>query len=163
MAEEKVKCPSCGAEFLKITAERTGGECLPCHNGTRNGVAYRREVAEKEREAALDSQDETEVSSRATSSESLRHNPKRSTLPAGCWFALLIAGFFVWKPLLAVLAGLIAKLVFQASWDAAIVVAVVTYVILGGLWMLLGLIDDTSEIVHNWRTRKRDKRPNIDN
>ncbi|MEM7009988.1 MAG: hypothetical protein AAF585_00770 [Verrucomicrobiota bacterium] len=151
MAAEKVECPSCGADFLKTTAERTDGKCLACYKGTRNGAAYRREIAEKERKEALEEDLEPEVSLRATNSEFLRQKSKSKSdgLPAGCWFALLIFGLFIWKPVLASVGGLITKFIFQSDWDTAVMVAFVSYLVLGGLFMLMDLIDDTSQIIYD--------------
>jgi hypothetical protein len=33
MAEPKTQCTKCGVEILQVTGQRTGGLCMPCHQG----------------------------------------------------------------------------------------------------------------------------------
>jgi hypothetical protein len=48
--EEKVKCNDCGALVLPDTANRTGGLCMPCKNGTRKSMDVAKKSYAKERE-----------------------------------------------------------------------------------------------------------------
>lgn len=34
----KISCKKCGALILPSTAEGTGGICMPCHEGSREGI-----------------------------------------------------------------------------------------------------------------------------
>lgn len=47
---EKIPCTGCGAAILPSTAERTGGQCMPCKNGTRNKIEQAKKYYERERE-----------------------------------------------------------------------------------------------------------------
>jgi hypothetical protein len=47
---DKIPCTDCGAMVLPGTAERTGGFCMPCKNGTRESMNLAKEHAAKERE-----------------------------------------------------------------------------------------------------------------
>jgi hypothetical protein len=47
---EKVPCTKCGALVLPSTAERTGGVCMACKNGTRESMEKSKEYYKKERE-----------------------------------------------------------------------------------------------------------------
>ena len=47
---DKIPCTECGAMVLPSTAERTGGLCMPCKNGTRKSMDLAKERAAKERE-----------------------------------------------------------------------------------------------------------------
>jgi len=47
---DKVPCKECNALVLPSTAERTGGLCMPCKNGTRKSMEQAKENAIKERE-----------------------------------------------------------------------------------------------------------------
>jgi hypothetical protein len=38
----RVACSACGAAILTSTAERTGGLCMPCTNGTRKAIEARK-------------------------------------------------------------------------------------------------------------------------
>ncbi len=50
----KVPCSSCGVEILPSTAERLGGRCAPCANGTRSQIDASKEarLADHARQAA---------------------------------------------------------------------------------------------------------------
>lgn len=47
---DKIPCTECEAMVLPSTAERTGGLCMPCKNGTRKSMDLAKERAAKERE-----------------------------------------------------------------------------------------------------------------
>ncbi|WDE06720.1 DMP19 family protein [Thalassomonas viridans] len=47
---EKVPCTECGVAVLPSTAERTGGLCMPCKNGTRKNIEQSKEYYKRERE-----------------------------------------------------------------------------------------------------------------
>jgi len=47
---DKIPCLECEALVLPSTAERTGGLCMPCKNGTRKSMEQAKENAIKERE-----------------------------------------------------------------------------------------------------------------
>lgn len=47
---DKVPCTECGAMVLPSTAERTGGLCMPCKNGTRKNIEQAKEYYKRERE-----------------------------------------------------------------------------------------------------------------
>ncbi len=46
----KIPCIKCGALLLPSTAERTGGLCMPCKNGSRENVEHGREYYKKQAE-----------------------------------------------------------------------------------------------------------------
>lgn len=50
---EKVACARCGVAILASTAEKTGGLCIPCKNGSRESIetSKRLRVEERERQA----------------------------------------------------------------------------------------------------------------
>jgi hypothetical protein len=43
MGEPKTRCSSCGREILASTAQKRGGQCVPCSNGTRAQIDAGRE------------------------------------------------------------------------------------------------------------------------
>ncbi|MFD2232124.1 DMP19 family protein [Alkalimarinus sediminis] len=47
---DKIPCNECGALVLPSTAERTGGLCMPCKNGTRKSMELAKERYKQERE-----------------------------------------------------------------------------------------------------------------
>jgi hypothetical protein len=47
---DKIPCHECNALVLPTTADRTGGLCMPCKNGTRKSMDKAKEDAIKERE-----------------------------------------------------------------------------------------------------------------
>ena len=47
---EKIPCAACGTVILPSTAERTGGLCMPCKNGTRKNIEQAKEYYKRERE-----------------------------------------------------------------------------------------------------------------
>jgi hypothetical protein len=47
---DKIPCTECGAMVLPSTADRTGGLCMPCKNGTRKSMDLAKERAARERE-----------------------------------------------------------------------------------------------------------------
>lgn len=47
---DKIPCKECSVLVLPATAERTGGLCMPCKNGTRKSMEASKEYYKKERE-----------------------------------------------------------------------------------------------------------------
>ena len=49
MSTERVPCTKCGAMILTATANKTGGICMPCKNGTRESMEIAKKLREKEK------------------------------------------------------------------------------------------------------------------
>ncbi len=127
MADPKTHCRQCGVEFLQSTADCTDGLCMPCFKG----------VPLKERKRDLESNEAVEDQGEAT---------WKDWAKAGCLLPLV---FFA-APLVGLIAGLIAWLVFDAAASTSF------YVGLGGY--LVVKVFESAEDIYSVRQQSKGER-----
>jgi len=133
---DPLKCQTCDAEIQPATAERTSGLCMPCAMAANPAFAEKVEAGK---------------GSAAGQKESFGKQVLALITVLLLGGAFMIA-VFIAKVTVSIIAVLIARFAFETTWDRALFVGVITYLVLG----FIGLILD------EWpRKRSRSKRTTV--
>lgn len=133
MSEQKIPCSTCGTEILAQTAERTGGQCMPCAGQRAPG------------------------GKKTTSPKGSKGD---DTL---AWLAVIgIAAVILIIPVLISVGVGFSSLLFGASPLTAFWIGLGTYCAIKFIGVIISGLESISEIIINvsqWRKKRASQRP----